>query len=116
RRRGAPGYPFHASMKGLEPRVRAFCERELLLVKRYRILGVEYALYARPALRLGGDRDGWVTDRGLTLTGPGAALRKRPTVRLAGKIDLRLLGKAPGVAGEPPRPRGPPAAPAAPRR
>lgn len=101
-----PCYPFHRRMRALLPQMREFCEREMLPVKRTHILDWPFTLYERPHLRVEGDSEGWVTDRGMTLTGSAAALRMKPTVRLRGVIPVTLLGGVPRVFVSLRRPRG----------
>jgi hypothetical protein len=81
----------------MRPRLRAYCERELVHLKRYKLLDTTADLYMRPWVAIHGESGGWVTSRGITVTGKGELLRKAPTVELRGKINLAWIGRPPGV-------------------
>jgi hypothetical protein len=95
------GYPLHASMQELEPKMRAVCEREFEAVGRYYAYGQDVTLYVRPSVAVSGISYGhWVTRQGLKLTGSPAVLRSWPRIELWGRDDFRLLGKRPAVRAE----------------
>jgi hypothetical protein len=95
-------YPADHCLQAALPQLRAFCEAEMERLGAFDIEGNEVTLYARPALRVGGVVEGWVTAEGLRLTGPGSVLRGRARVVLAGKIGFAsfFLRQAPDVRAE----------------
>jgi hypothetical protein len=95
-----PVYPFYQSIEALRPRLRAYCEKELVRIRTVHLLGRTLDLYARPVVHLTGDSHGWITSEGLTLSGPCALLKHRPRVRLRGEARLDLLGRVPPVEVE----------------
>ncbi|HZY84561.1 MAG TPA: hypothetical protein VFE78_07005, partial [Gemmataceae bacterium] len=97
-----PACPFDESLAAALPKVRAYCEAEMVLLGAFDVEGSAVELYARPALRVEGLAEGWVTGAGLRLTGPGAVLRGRPRVVLSGKTGpaAAFQGQAPGVHAE----------------
>jgi hypothetical protein len=84
-------WPFHQSMEGLRPGLRAICDRDFLLLDRFHVLGRDLFLYARPAVRAEGMSGEWITSDGLTLIGRADVLRRFPCVNIRGQCDLRLL-------------------------
>jgi hypothetical protein len=88
-------YPFNKQMMAMQPTLRAFCEKELVLIKRYSLTDTTVELYMRPWIAFHGNDGPWITNKGLTLTGWSAMLRKCPAIELRGKIDLDLLGSVP---------------------
>src|SRR5262249_13751918 len=85
-------------MRQMHKEIQRYCERELVKVACYTVLGDDLTLYLRPSFRLEGDSRGWVTRDGLTLFSSPAYLRKRNKAHLEGRIDLNLLKRVPGVA------------------
>jgi hypothetical protein len=92
-------YPADHCLQAALPRLRAFCAAEMERLGTLNVEGTEVTLYARPALRVGGLAEGWVTAEGLRLTGPGSVLRGYSRVVLEGKTGLAagLLTRAPEV-------------------
>ena len=90
-----PLYPFNQQMKAWRSELRAYCDNELIHIKRYAFQDTSFDLYMRPWLSFHGNVGPWVTSKGLTLTGPGALLTKASAVELHGVIDLNLLGSVP---------------------
>jgi hypothetical protein len=90
--------PFDKCMETLRPRLLAWCEEHDLLVKQASFAGHIFNLYARPMVRMEGESAGYVTSKGLTLSGSSRALRLRPTIELRGKAHFEWLGKVPAVS------------------
>jgi hypothetical protein len=88
-------YPFNQQMKAWQSELRAYCDRELIHIKRYAFQDTSFDLYMRPWVNFHGNAGPWVTSKGLTLTGPGAVLTKASAIELRGKINLKLLGSVP---------------------
>jgi hypothetical protein len=96
-----PPYPSDRCMAEALPKLRAYCEAELVRQGTFDIDGAEATLYARPALRVEGLVGAWVTDEGLRLTGPAAVLRGRSRVVLTGPMGPAVvLDKMPAVRAE----------------
>jgi hypothetical protein len=95
-----PAYPADRSLQAALPLLRAYGEAELVRLGAFDIEGGELTLYARPALRLEGLAEGWVTGAGLRLTGPGAVLRGRSRVVLSGRMGPAAALGPPGVRAE----------------
>lgn len=100
----APGeqhvYPFNQSMQRLRPDMLAYCESHLLPIGRYRFFGRQVTVYVRPALVLARRGDGWITESGLTITGPAQLLAGQNQLFLSGSIPSDLLPKTPSVSAE----------------
>jgi hypothetical protein len=96
-----PPYPSDRCLLETLPKLRAYCETELVRQGTFDIEGAEATLYARPALRVEGLTGGWVPDVGLRLTGPAALLRGRSRVVLSGPTGLAAgLPHLPAVRAE----------------
>ncbi len=95
-------YPADHCLQAALPQLGAFCEAEMERLGTFNVEGSEVTLYARPALRVEGLAEGWVTAEGLRLTGPGSVLRGRSRVVLAGKTGLaaHFLAQTPSVRAE----------------
>jgi hypothetical protein len=91
-------YPFNRRMETLRPRVRAYCEQELIHVKSFLVRDSNLELYVRPQVVVHGESGGWVTSKGLSVTSRGEMLRRAPTIELCGQIVLAPMGKVPGVS------------------
>ena len=87
-----PYYPFHKRMEALLTRMREVCERDMIPLRQDFVQRQYLTLYVRPRLAVVGGMGGWVTDRGITLTGPATALRKMPAVQLQGHFRPHMLG------------------------
>jgi hypothetical protein len=97
----APPYPSERCLREALPKLRAYCETELVRQGTFDIEGAEVTLYARPALRVEGLINGWVPDVGLRLSGPAARLRGRSRVILSGRTGLAAqLPEFPAVRAE----------------
>ncbi len=81
-------YPGDKRLQAALPELGAFCEAHMERLGTFNIEGNDVTLYARPALRVRGLAEGWITAEGLRLTGRGALLRGRPRVVLAGKLGF----------------------------
>jgi hypothetical protein len=96
-----PPYPSDRCLREALPKLRAYCEAELVRQGTFDIEGAEATLYARPALRVEGLVGGWAPDVGLRLTGPAALLRGRSRVVLSGRTGLAAgLARLPDVRAE----------------
>jgi hypothetical protein len=98
--RAPPPYPSDRSLQAALPRLRAYCEAELVRLGAFDVEGGELTLYARPALRLEGLAEGWAPGAGLRLTGPGAVLRGRSRVVLSGRMGPAAALGPPEVRAE----------------
>jgi hypothetical protein len=90
-------YPFGQSIAAVRPRLAALCREKFLPLDRFHFYDTDVVLYARPSLKLDGDSAGWITSRGLNLTGSAAALRAFPNVELTGRGPARHLPAVVGV-------------------
>jgi hypothetical protein len=90
----ASAYPFNQSIPPLRPRLAALCRERFLPLDRFHFYDTDLVLYARPGLKLEGDSAGWITSRGLSLTGSAVALRAFPNVELTGRAPARLVATA----------------------
>ena len=90
-------YPFNQLIPALRPRLAALCREKFLPLGQFHFYDTDVVLYARPGLKLGGDSRGWITSKGLTLTGSAAALRAFPKIALTGRAPARRLPTTPGV-------------------
>jgi hypothetical protein len=97
---GPRGSPFDRVLASLAPRVRAVCERDMVRLGTFWVRDNGITLYARRALKVEGGTGGWVTRRGLGLSGPAGVLRGCREIRLDGPFPRKFLGKVPGVRAE----------------
>jgi hypothetical protein len=102
--------PFDKCMETLRPKLLAWCEENCLLLQQTPFAGHVFNLYMRPMVRLEGESYGYITSKGLTLSGSSRALRTWSKIELRGKAHFEWLGKVPGVSchllipGHPPVP------------
>jgi hypothetical protein len=90
--------PFYQSMEQLRPKMRAYCECEMVKLKSYHIQDKRYDVYARPQLSFEGNSGTWITSKGLKVIGETNLLRYYRDVELRGPIHLDWLGgRAPSV-------------------
>jgi hypothetical protein len=97
-------YPFDIDMQTMHPKIVEVCNNSLILLQHFRFLEQDVVLYVRPRVAYMGVREGWVTSKGLTLTGPSIILRARPRIELRGKTNFAYLSKIPTVRAELRRP------------
>jgi hypothetical protein len=98
--RAPPPYPADRSLQAALPLLRAYGESELVRQGTFDVDGSAVTLYSRPALRLEGLAEGWVTGAGLRLSGPGAVLRGRSRVVLSGRTGPAAALGPPEVRAE----------------
>jgi hypothetical protein len=103
-------FPFDKCMRRVTPEINAFCKRHFTPLQAFHLEDTDLTLFVRPALKIEGDSDGWITSQGLRLRGTAAFLRKHTKIHLEGTSELRYLAKMPSVRarllvpGRPPRP------------
>jgi hypothetical protein len=90
-------YPFHQCMKEMHAEFLAYCEQEMIPIKRVSLYGCAVTLYGRPHLSVAGLSGDWITSEGVTLKEASGDLQYCTSIELRGIIRLDWLGKEPGV-------------------
>jgi hypothetical protein len=86
--RPLPPYEFDRGMAAMKPALFAWCRLHLIELQ-HEHLGLPFdrdvTLFVRPAVRVQGERDGWIARRGTRITGLAEVLRAKPDIVLRGK-------------------------------
>jgi hypothetical protein len=93
-------YPFEQSMEALRPKLLAFSEQAFIPLQRLHVFDRDVTLYIRPSLKIAGNSGGWLTSKGMTLTGSSTVLQTRPHIELTGQSNFGYLGGVPGVRAQ----------------
>jgi hypothetical protein len=97
-------YPFDIGMQEIRPKILEVCDTSFVLLQRFHIFDREAVLYVRPQVTVAGSSDGWVTSKGLTVTGSTRLIRERPRIEIRGKTNFAYLSKIPAVSAKLRRP------------
>jgi hypothetical protein len=93
-------YDFDRSMQAVKPELFAWC-REHLVELKHEHLGLPFdrdvTLFVRPAIRVVGQRDGWMARSGTRVTALAEVLRQRPNIEMRGKNEASYLRNPPHV-------------------
>ena len=85
-------FPFDRAMQELRPRLLEVCQRSFVPLGDFRFSDRQVRLYVRPSVALDGEPDGWISSRGLTISGAARVFRARPRIELQGNTQFEWLG------------------------
>ena len=94
-------YPFDQQMRELQPLIERWCHQNAVELGRYEFgppFDCSATLLIRPAVRVEGQPDGWVTKNGTKVIALAQVLRQRPNILLRGKNAASFLN---GVVPQP---------------
>ena len=94
-------YPFDQQMRELEPRLRQWCDANLISIAHDRLaepFNCEVTVYVRPAVSVVGERDGWITRSGSKIVALAESLRRWPAIDFWGRRAGESLPQPPHVS------------------